>query len=105
MDFLDDGGARAWQTNQATWRDPRLLDVLSRGRVRQQWPLRRSNLDGLALAGFLLGIGPGILVVLVLIAAFSWDTGQSDLFVIVSLAGAWFVTLLLRIALALFRRR
>jgi len=68
-DFADDGGTRAWRANQATWREPKILDIEANGRIRRPTPPLRAYL---ALAIVMI-IGLPLLPIVMLLAAYLFD--------------------------------
>jgi hypothetical protein len=95
--FEDDGGTRAWRSNQATWgREPKVIDVTPGAR----WPwqhfaawFRRTPTPQLCLLALFLGAGLPFLIVVggLLLLALS-DAGLINLRVLagwVVVAVAW----------------
>jgi hypothetical protein len=52
----------------------------------------------------MVGISPGILAILAILAAWLWDTEEYGFFLPVTLIGVWWLTVICWLLLAAFRR-
>jgi hypothetical protein len=98
-----------WRAHQRTWAELIVLDVAPSARVlRPVRALRRADAALWLAGGFVLGISPGMLAILAIIAASLYDTMTEPwevvAFAIVVGAGLYLATVFIRLLLFAFRR-